>query len=109
MSTPTPKASLLPPDNDTDERRPLLESSRDAENALTANVLDAEKRIWRFVRWVYCSVPVILSFVALGLFVKEFIKSGDVHVSLSGVISADRCYLLSYPVVSLRSLIGRAL
>ena len=86
MSTLTSKATaLLPDDVDVDERRPLLEANRDEENTLGANIHNAEKRIWRFVLWVSCSIPVILSLVALGLFFKEFIKSGDVHVSISGV------------------------
>ena len=88
MSTLTSKTTALPQDDvDVDERRPLLEANRDEENTLGANVLNAEKRIWRFVLWVSCSIPVILLFVALGLFAKAFIKSGDVHVSLPGVIT----------------------
>jgi len=74
MSTLRSKATVFPPDNvDADERRPLLEANRDEENTLNANVHNAEKRIWRFVLWVSCSIPVILSFVALGLFAKDFI------------------------------------
>lgn len=88
MSTLTSKATVLPPDDvDADEQRPLLEANRDEENALSANVHDAEKRIWRFVLWVSCSIPVILASVALGLFAKDFITSGDIHVSLPGVIT----------------------
>ncbi len=70
-------APTFPPD----ERRPLLESNNvvDEENVLDVST---KKPISQLIRWICYAISLILLSITLGLFIKAFIDSGDVHVSL---------------------------
>ena len=75
-----------------DERRPLLESNNpvDEENVS----LDASTKksiILRLVRWICYTVLLSLLSIALGFFIKAFIDSGDIQVSISRWITSYRC------------------
>ena len=77
MSTTT----SVPP---ADERQPLLAGAADEEISVDSQSEDIpEEKPFSRQRWLLSyGAPVILFLVAVGLFIKAFIDSGDVHVSL---------------------------
>lgn len=72
-TTPVPPA---------DEREPLLADVIDAENNLQDADVSEEKSFSSLKRLGSYGIPFILLLVTIGLFIKAFIDSGDVHVSL---------------------------
>ena len=75
----------LPPPN-ADERQPLLAHVviSDIEEEDDSPILEdsEEKPVSRWTWFYSYGIPIILLSVTLGLFIKAFIDSGDVHVSL---------------------------
>jgi hypothetical protein len=73
MSTPTPVP--LP-----DERQPLLADVVDEENNSQDADVSEQKPLSRLKRLGLYGILILL-LVTIGLFIKAFIDSGDVHVS----------------------------
>lgn len=75
MSTTIP----VPP---ADERQPLLADVVDEETNSKDADISGQKPLSLLKRLGFHGIPLILLLVTIGLFIKAFIDSGDVHVSL---------------------------